>query len=219
MVKGHMKYSVILEFLFILIIALSFLQISQFVSGAIAHLICLGDALCSGKVNDNIIIGDNASNIMTRFDGSNIMLGLNGDDYMSGSNRSDQMIGGKGDDTLLGRDGSDEIMGSTGNDSIFADNGADEIMGGEGNDTIYGGNGPDTIIGGANDDVIVGGMGIDTMNGQDGDDKIYQGFTNSTAPDGSQDMIICGEGNDEVWVNIQIDRDLVSDDCEIIHSG
>jgi Ca2+-binding RTX toxin-like protein len=214
-----MKYNAILEFLFILIIALSFFQISQFVFGAIRSLTCLGAALCSEIVEDNVIIGDNAPNVMTGLDGSSVMLGLNEDDYMSGSNRSDQMIGGKGDDTLSGGDGSDEIMGSTGNDTIFGDDGADEIMGGEGKDTIYGGNGPDTIMGGAGDDVIVGGLGADMINGQDGDEKIYHGFTKTTAPDGSQDMIICGEGKDEVWMNIKVDRDLVSNDCEIIHKG
>ncbi len=108
-------------------------------------------------------------------------------------------------------------MGGTGNDSISGDSGADEIMGGEGNDTIYGDSGPDTILGGVGDDVIVGGIGRDTMNGQEGGDKIYQSSINSTAPDGSQDVIICGEGKDEVWINV--DRDLQGNDCEIVHKG
>lgn len=97
--------------------------------------------------------------------------------------------------------------------------GADEIMGGEGNDTIYGDEGPDAIMGGQSNDVIVGGMGSDSIIGQDGIDKIYQGGLNSTASDGSQDIIYCGDGNDEAWVNINTDKDQPSGDCEIIYEG
>ena len=92
-------------------------------------------------------------------------------------------------------------------------------MGGEVDDTIFGNNGPDSIMGGATDDIILGGSGSDTLNGEDGDDKIYQGLINSTSPDGSPDVIICGEGKDEAWLNFSVDKDLVSDDCEIIHQG
>ena len=77
----------------------------------------------------------------------------------------------------------------------------------------------DTIMGGPTDDLIVGEMGTDIMNGQDGDDKIYHALLNSTTTDGSKDLVVCGDGQDEVWINSSVDGDQVSDDCEIIHRG
>jgi hypothetical protein len=74
-------------------------------------------------------------------------------------------------------------------------------------------------MGGPTDDLIVGEMGTDIMNGQDGDDKIYHGLLNSTTTDGSKDLVVCGDGQDEVWINSSVDGDQVSDDCEIIHRG
>jgi Ca2+-binding RTX toxin-like protein len=64
-------------------------------------------------------------------------------------------------------------------------------------------------------DVIVSGS--DQISAESGDDRIYQGPINSTEPDGSKDVLICGDGNDEIWINFSIDGDKVSDDCEIIH--
>ena len=40
-----------------------------------------------------------------------------------------------------------------------------------------------------------------------------------TEPDSSKDVIICGNGKDEIWINFSIDGDQVSDDCKIIHNG
>ncbi|MFI5424530.1 MAG: calcium-binding protein, partial [Nitrososphaerales archaeon] len=88
-----------------------------------------------------------------------------------------------------------------------------------GNDTIFGGEGGDTIMGGPTDDLIVGEMGTDIMYGQDGDDKIYHALLNSTTTDGSTDLVVCGDGQDEVWINSSVDGDQASDDCEIIHRG
>src|SRR6476619_4433170 len=195
----HMTCGIVFGFLFFLMV--SYVPVIQFVRGAENIVKCVGSNLCSGNEMDDVIIVKNASNIMTGLDGADVMLGWDGDDGMSGGNRTDQMIGDEGDDKISGGDGSDEILG------------------GDGNDIILGNNGPDSIMGGATDDIIVGGLGSDTLNGEDGDDKIYQGSINSTTPDGSQDVIICGEGKDEVWLNFNVDKDLVSDDCEIIHKS
>ena len=40
-----------------------------------------------------------------------------------------------------------------------------------------------------------------------------------TEPDSSKDVIICGDGKDEIWINFSIDGNQVSDGCEIIHKG
>lgn len=180
---------------------------------------CGGEKLCMGTKIDDIMVEDNTSNSMIGLGGIDDMVGIGGDDNMSGNDLADRMIGGEGDDTIAGGNGSDDIIGSTGNDEISGGSGADEIIGGEGNDTIFGGDGGDTIMGGPTDDLIVGEMGTDIMNGQDGDDKIYHAFLNSTTTDGSKDLVVCGDGQDEVWINSSVDGDQVSDDCEIIHRG
>ena len=63
------------------------------------------------------------------------------------------------------------------------------------------------MMGGPTDDLIVGERGTDLMNGQEGDDKIYHAFLNSTATDGSKDLVICGDGQDEAWINSIVDGD------------
>jgi hypothetical protein len=37
-------------------------------------------------------------------------------------------------------------------------------------------------------------------------------------PDGSKDLIDCGPGNDEVFLNISVEHD-VAVNCEIVHAG
>ena len=95
----------------------------------------------------------------------------------------------------------------------------DEIVGGEGNNIIFGDNGSDTILGGSGNDVLIGGNGHDAIMGQLGNDKIYHGAMGTTASDGNKDVITCGEGNDEVWINTSIDGDEYNGQCESIHDG
>ena len=102
-----MKYGVIFGFLFILIGMSYFVQFIQFVLGAERILKCVGTYLCSGTQRDDLMIGDNASNIMTGVAGTDVMMGSIGDDAMSGGNRSDQMIGDEGAYKISGGDGSD----------------------------------------------------------------------------------------------------------------
>jgi Ca2+-binding RTX toxin-like protein len=110
-------------------------------------------------------------------------------------------------------------MGGTGNDNMIGDYGADQLLGGEGNDTIYGNDGGDEIAGGPSDDLILSGNGADQIFGGPGDDKIYHNDKIlTTKPDDARDIMICGEGNDEVWINVNRDGDEASKDCEIIHA-
>lgn len=37
--------------------------------------------------------------------------------------------------------------------------------------------------------------------------------------DGAKDVVNCGEGNDEIWINTSIDSDEFSTDCESINKG
>ena len=85
-------------------------------------------------------------------------------------------------------------------------------MGGEGNDTILGGADPDTIIAGQGNDFIVGGHGADEISSGPDDDIIYTSDRNTTESEGAKDIVICGEGNDNAWINTTIDKDEVTAD-------
>lgn len=174
---------------------------------------------CKGTDRTDVLIGNRGSNRMNGLQGSDYILGLAGNDRIVGYNGTDSLIGGTGNDVIHGGGNSDAIMGSTGNDNVTGGLGADEIIDGEGNDTILGGKGPDTIIAGQGDDFIVGGPGIDIISGGGDDDKIYTSDRNTMESDGAKDVVNCGEGNDEIWINTSIDNDEFSNDCELIHRG
>jgi Ca2+-binding RTX toxin-like protein len=174
---------------------------------------------CKGSEKTDVLVGNKNSNKMNGLQGTDYIIGLFGNDYLIGYNGTDTMVGGAGNDVIHGGGDKDTLMGSTGNDNITGGYGADEIIGGEGNDTILGGHGPDTIIAGQGDDFIVGGPGIDEISAGADDDKIYTGDRNSTEPDNATDIVYCGDGKDEVWINTSMDDDQVNKDCEIVHKG
>lgn len=175
--------------------------------------------ICRGSDGTDVLVGNRHSNRMNGLDGTDFIIGLFGNDRIVGYNGSDFLMGAAGDDVIHGGYGHDAIMGGTGNDNITGSYGADEIIGGEGNDTIRGGSGPDTIIGGEGADIIVGGSGADVLIGGNDDDMIYGADLNSTDSDNAQDIILCGEGHDEVWTSAFMDEneDQISIDCETIH--
>jgi Ca2+-binding RTX toxin-like protein len=112
---------------------------------------------------------------------------------------------------------SSEITPSDSNsNTMFGGLGDDQMYGLDGDDSLLGDHGNDLIVGGKGDDTIVGHFGADRISGATGNDVIYHGGEGSF-PDGSRDIIDCGDGNDEVWINIS-DRD-VTRNCEIIHAG
>ena len=55
--------------------------------------------------------------------------------------------------------------------------------------------------------------------GGSGDDRIFHWDHNSpaTRSDGGKDVIDCGSGIDEVWINTSIDGDIAIN-CETVHS-
>src|ERR1044071_2541832 len=194
--------------------------VSQYNISSAETIMCKNeDKSCKGSEKTDVLVGNKNSNRMNGLEGTDYMLGLFGDDYLIGYNGSDTLVGGAGNDVLHGGGDKDTLIGSTGNDNITGGYGADEIIGGEGNDTILGGNGPDTIMAGGGEDFIVGGHGIDEISSGADDDKIYTANRNTTESDGAQDIVYCGEGNDEVWLNTSMDKDIVSKDCEILHEG
>jgi Ca2+-binding RTX toxin-like protein len=124
------------------------------------------------------------------------------------------------DDKLCNGTDKDNIMiGDNISNTMRGLDGADQMIGGEGNDNMSGDGRADYILGDAGADIMKGGNGSDQISAESGDDKIYQRPINSTEPDGSKDVIVCGDGKDEIWINFSIDGDQVSDDCEIIHKA
>ena len=163
----------------------------------------IGDYIeCMGTDQNDDIVG-NASR--------NAMYGLKGDDSMSGKGGSDLMDGGDGVDTMDGRNGNDDMRGGNGRNNMTGGDGNDRMSGGDGNDMINGGNG---------NDKIQGLSGFDYLKGGNGNDLIYQfspSFRGGINPDGSKDFIDCGPGQDEAWIQGQMDGDTAVN-CEIVHS-
>jgi len=110
---------------------------------------------------------------------------------------------------MVGDDGTNQIGGSGGNDNLSGKGGGDFVGGFDGDDLVAGGKG---------NDVMTGNTGVDKLVGGDGNDKIFHDNFDSTDPDGSKDIIDCGLGNDEVWLNFRSDHDIASG-CETVHSG
>lgn len=106
--------------------------------------------------------------------------------------------------TWTGTAGADTKHGTASADTLDGRGGGDTLYGGDGNDTVIGGDGADTLYGGAGADVVRGGNGRDTLYGGPGADTIR-------AMDGHADKVVCGDGNDTVYVDW---RDTVSTTCE-----
>jgi hypothetical protein len=72
------------------------------------------------------------------------------------------------------------------------------------------------MTGGADSDIILGNSGSDIMMGLDGNDVLFQSDSYKGTSDGSRDLIYCGDGYDEVWVDKVTDNDAAYD-CEVVH--
>jgi Ca2+-binding RTX toxin-like protein len=107
-------------------------------------------------------------------------------------------------------------FGNQDENTIRGGNGSDDVLGGFNRDFIFGGDGQDCIDGGSGNDVIVGGSHGDTLVGFEGSDLIFGSLENDTTADGYMDTIDCGPGEDEAWINVGGDADVVVN-CEIVH--
>jgi RTX calcium-binding nonapeptide repeat (4 copies) len=102
----------------------------------------------------------------------------------------------------------------------FGTNGDDTIVGDDEGNRIIGLGGNDVISAKGGDDLISGALGADKIVGGDGNDRIFhgEGDRTGTGPHGSRDVIDCGAGNDEVFINVNVDQDIAGG-CEIVHAG
>lgn len=95
---------------------------------------------------------------------------------------------------------------------------SDKVFGGFNRDIILGGDGEDYIDGGSGNDKIVGGSYSDILFGFEGSDIIFSNGENETTADGHKDTIDCGPGEDEAWINVEFDEDVVTN-CEVVNKG
>ena len=127
-----------------------------------------------------------------------------------------------GANTCFGTTGSDTMIGDNGNNVMAADKGNDIMSGKDGKDVLLGADGDDNMSGGAGDDQLCASEGADRITGGDANDLIFHSGCDPsppfTDPDGSRDVIDCGSGTDEAWINVNVDHDIVTN-CEIVHSG
>ena len=100
----------------------------------------------------------------------------------------------------------------------FGTSGSDTLVGDSQSNDIRGLPGDDTITGKAAGDLIFGGLGTDRLIGDDGNDDIRHG-TGTTEPDGSRDIIDCGNGNDRAVINVSEDKDIAASNCEEVVAG
>jgi Ca2+-binding RTX toxin-like protein len=114
-------------------------------------------------------------------------------------------------------------VGTNGSDAMGGDGQNNDIDGCGGNDIISGGPGSDHITGDglkSNNGCPSGGQyGLDRITGGPGDDNIFHAEdVNSDQPDGHRDMIDCGPGVDDVFINLKVDHDIALN-CENFHTG
>ncbi len=149
------------------------------------------DIIRGGRGNDQQILGEDGDDQLFGENGHEKILGGNGNDLIDGGRAADRLEGGHGDDTIFGRAARDAMKGEEGSDRLDGGSASDRLEGGDGNDELVGGSSPDVLDGG------------------DGDDSIR-------AADDSADTVLCGAGNDTVYVESDIpQRDLLSD-CELV---
>gem|GEM_PF-793823 len=137
-------------------------------------------------------------------------------ELIRGTNDADVFQATNDDDQIIALGGNDDFNALDGDDKISAGLGDDDVKGGGGNDEIRGDQGSDDING--DGDFVSDGVGVDRLFGGPGDDRLMHSNTDEdrTAPDGFKDTLDCGPGDDEAWINVNTDHDVVKN-CETIH--
>jgi T1SS-143 domain-containing protein len=87
--------------------------------------------------------------------------GGSGNDILVGNNAANVLTGGNGEDVLVGRDGNDMLNGGAGDDTLQGDGGNDTLRGGDDDDILEGGTGNDTLEGGEGNDSLIVSADID----------------------------------------------------------
>jgi Ca2+-binding RTX toxin-like protein len=195
--------------------------LQQFNSGAaVSDTYILVENLMGTAYND-LLVGDDAANVLD---------GGAGDDTLTGGNGADTLIGGSGTDEVsyanapgavtlnLDTGGTaghangdvynsiENVTGSAFDDNITGNSGDNLIRGGAGNDTLTGGGGNDTLLGGDGDDLLKNtGPGLHHYDGGAGNNTVtYDGFTTALNLSlSSNDQNSNGDGGQQFFNNIQ----------------
>ncbi len=180
-----------------------------------------GDAAGDTYVNIENLTGSQLDDMLIGDDNTNILNGGNGDDTLFGGAGNDTLIGGFDADIMHGGDGDDIIevdkhdiwySGDAGIDTLVLrfdivdfqyalDQGAFEnAKTSAGNDTIWGNAsdniiktslGDDVLFGYGGNDILIGGKGADSQQGGEGDDTIHiDEFDTWFSGDGGIDTVI-----------------------------
>jgi serralysin len=116
-----------------------------------------------GGAGDNLILGNQAGNILSAGGGRDLIYGNLGADIIYGNQGQDTLFGGQDTDHMFAGKDADVAYGNLGDDQIYGNMGDDDLFGGAGSDFIHGGQGDDLITGGLGNDVLIGGLGADTF--------------------------------------------------------
>ncbi len=145
--------------------------------------------------------------------------------FAGGIDGVENVEGGQGNDTLIGNASANRLDGKGGKDLVMGGAGDDWLSGGAGNDIVIGGTGGDRLEGDADDDLMIGGSttfdanvpvlssmrdlwGNPGMSYQQRIDELrtvgvggYRLDTSHVLPDGANDWLSGGTGQDWFWVD------------------
>lgn len=177
----------------------------------------------------DVIIGNNASNVLDSGLGNDVLKGLGGNDSFYADEGDDTVFGGSGDDSLRNAVGQDKYFGEAGDDYLDAggsNDGRDVYAGGPGDDQIdysdyvvpltidvtdENGDGAagegdyvhadfERIVGGASNDLMTGGGSAENLYGYNGNDTIDGGRgSDQLFGSNGNDDLNGGEGRDYVY--------------------
>ena len=193
------------------------------VYGLVGNLIIARDTLIenfvAGSGND-IVIGNEAANLLEGRGGDDELLGIGGNDTLEGGAGADRLNGGIGEDTasyessdagvvvrlhsLAARGGHAEgdsfIELVTLQDTEVPD--IEHLIGSSHDDTLAGDLRNNTLKGRDGDDTLYGGPGggDDSIYGENGNDRIYGGTGNDTIYGGAGDDVLSGGADDDTFV-------------------
>ena len=178
------------------------------VYGLAGNLIIARDTLIenfvAGSGND-IVIGNEAANLVEGRGGDDELLGNGGNDILEGGAGNDMLEGGAGADRLTGGIGEDTASYESSDAGVVVRLHSLAALGGHAEGDTFTGlvtvqdtEVPDIehLIGSSHDDTLAGDLRNNTLKGRDGDDTLYGG------PDGGDDRMYGENGNDSIFGGI-----------------
>ena len=175
------------------------------VYGLVGNLIIARDTLIENFVagsGDDIVIGNEAANLLEGRGGDDELLGNGGNDILEGGAGNDMLEGGAGADSLTGGIGEDTASYESSDAGVIVRLHSLAARGGHAEGDTF--TGPVTVqdtevpdiehlIGSSHDDILAGDLSNNTLMGRGGDDTLYGG------PAGGDDRMYGENGNDRIF--------------------